>query len=407
MTKFYNLNKAVLILICLGLICCRGKKDERISQQNKEWMIGDYLKWSEKMALSVIRRNPQSWRIADLEEPKWTYVHGLVLTAFIELYRETGDEKYFNYVQEYADELIDSSGNIRTYNIEDYNIDMINAGKVLFPLYDKTGEERYLKAMQKLRRQLEEQPRTKSGGFWHKKRYPNQMWLDGLYMAAPFYAQYTTEFEDGEALDDIARQFELIQENALDEETGLLYHGWDESREMEWADDETGTSPNFWSRSLGWYSMALVDVLDYYPKDNPKREQLVQYLNSLAEAVVKVQDESGLWYQVPNYPEREGNYLEASGSAMLAYSLAKGVNEGYLPEKFQENADRAYDGLTQRLIKTGENGAITITNVNAVAGLGGDPYRDGSYEYYINESKQDNDPKATGPFILAGLELDK
>jgi unsaturated rhamnogalacturonyl hydrolase len=233
------------------------------------------------------------------------------------------------------------------------------------------------------------------------------MWLDGLYMGAPFYVRYTVEFENSKNLDDVAKQFELIQKHSLDEKTGLLYHGWDESKQMDWANKETGTSLNFWSRSLGWYAMALVDVLDYFPKDHPKQPELVSYLNQLAEALTKFQDTSGLWYQVTDMGGKEGNYLESTGTSMFAYALAKGVNKGYLPPEFKEVANKAFDGLTRDLIVVADDGEITITQACAVAGLGGNPYRDGSYEYYVNERKKDNDPKATGPFILAALELDK
>jgi unsaturated rhamnogalacturonyl hydrolase len=284
---------------------------------------------------------------------------------------------------------------------------MIVAGRLLFNLYATTKENRYLIAMQTLRKQLAEQPRTASGGFWHKKIYPNQMWLDGLYMGEPFYAEYTVTFEKGEKLDDIAKQFELIQLHATDKKTGLLYHAWDESKQMPWANKETGTSPNFWSRSIGWYVMALVDALDYFPKDHPKQKELVGYLNNVANALVKFQDKSGLWYQVTDKGDKAGNYLESSGTSMFAYAFAKGVNKGYLPKKFKTVATKAFDGLTRQLIKVDSNGEVTITQACAVAGLGGNPYRDGSYEYYINERKKDNDPKATGPFILTALELNK
>jgi unsaturated rhamnogalacturonyl hydrolase len=274
-------------------------------------------------------------------------------------------------------------------------------------LYDTTKDERYLTVLQLLRKQIQEQPRTESGGFWHKKTYPNQMWLDGLYMGEPFYAQYTVQYENGKNLDDIAKQFELIQLHATDSKTGLLYHGWDESKQMPWADKVTGCSPNFWSRSIGWYMMALVDVLDYFPKDHPKRKELIGYLNNVSNAVAKVQDKSGLWYQVTDKGGSEGNYLESSGSSMFVYAMAKGANKGYLPKKFKKIACKGFKGLTKDLIKTDADGEITITQACAVAGLGGNPYRDGSYSYYINERKKDNDPKATGPFILAALELNK
>ena len=406
-----------LFIICLSMIsltsCKQEKKEEKKAEEierevkDEEIVIPDTLKWSERMALTLMKAHPEAYQIDDKEEPEWDYVHGLVLTGFEKLYEKTGKEDYFEYIKGYADSTIDSLGEIPSYKFENYNIDMINAGKILFGLYQKTKNEKYLKAMQLLKKQLDEHPRTKSGGFWHKKIYPNQMWLDGLYMGAPFYTRYTTEFENGKGLDDIARQFELIQKHAYDENTGLLYHGWDESKEMDWANKDTGTSPNFWSRSLGWYAMALVDVLDYFPKDHPKHKELVGYLNQLAEALTKYQHESGLWYQVTDKGDKEGNYLEASGTAMFAYAIAKGVNEGYLSEKYKDVANKAFNGLTRDLIKVLENGDLVITQACAVAGLGGNPYRDGSYEYYINEKKKDNDPKATGPFILAALELNK
>ena len=409
-----NLLKSNIILIgglfFLLLISCKQKKNEVTEKPPviiEKITISDSLKWSERLALTLMKHHPESYQIDDKEKPKWDYVHGLVLTAFQELYEKTKNEKYYDYVKDYADATIDSLGGIPTYKYENFNIDMIEAGNILFSLYDKTNDERYLNAMKLLRKQISEQPRTPSGGFWHKKIYPNQMWLDGLFMGEPFYTHYTVKFEEGKNLDDVAKQFELIQKYAKDEETGLLYHGWDESKEMDWANKETGTSPNFWSRSLGWYAMALVDVLDYFPKDHPKQKELVDYLNQLAEALSKQQHESGLWYQVTNMGDKEGNYLEASGTAMFAYALAKGANKGYLPTSFKDIANKAFDGITSDLIKVEEGGEVIITQACAVAGLGGNPYRDGSFEYYVNERKKNNDPKATGPFILAALELNR
>lgn len=378
------------------------------SQKNvSKATIPTNLKWSERMALSIMKRHPEAYQIDEKTEPKWDYVHGLVLTSIENLYQKTKDKKYYDYIKNYADATIDKDGIIKSYKFDTYNIDMVTAGRILFNLYETSKDERYLKVMQLLRKQIQEQPRTESGGFWHKKTYPNQMWLDGLYMGEPFYTQYTVKYENGKNLDDIAKQFELIQLHATDPKTGLLYHGWDESKQMPWADKVTGCSPNFWSRSIGWYMMALVDVLDYFPKDHPKRQELITYLNTISNAVAKVQDKSGLWYQVTDKGGSEGNYLESSGSSMFAYALAKGANKGYLPKKFKKIACKAFDGLTKNLIKTDANGEVTITQACAVAGLGGTPYRDGSYSYYVNERKKDNDPKATGPFILAALELNK
>lgn len=398
----------IFLIVLVTLTSCKlEKKEIKDSESSKVMLISDTLKWSERMALSIMKRHPEAYQIDDKTEPKWDYVHGLVLSAFQDLYSKTQNQKYYNYVKGYADGLIDSTGIIASYKFSNLNIDMIEAGNILFELYNTTKDQKYLIAMQTLRKQLAEQPRTSEGGFWHKKIYPNQMWLDGLYMGEPFYTKYTVKFEDGKSLDDVAKQFELIQKHALDKKTGLLYHGWDESKAMDWANKETGTSPNFWSRSLGWYAMALVDVLDNFPKDHPKHEELVGYLNQLATALVKYQDKSGLWYQVTNMGGKEGNYLESTGSSMFAYALAKGVNKGYLPFEFKDAANKAFDGLTRDLIIVDEDGEVTITQACAVAGLGGNPYRDGSYEYYVNERKKDNDPKATGPFILAALELNK
>lgn len=394
---------ALLLIGSLSLVNCKSAQ----AQQKETQAISDRLKWSERMALSIMKRHPESYQIDDQKEPKWDYVHGLVLNSFEALYKKTKNRNYYTYIKNYADATIDQNAVVASYKLDTYNIDMVTSGSLLFELYATTKDPRYLAVLQQLRKQIEEQPRTASGGFWHKKIYPNQMWLDGLYMGSPFYARYTSVFEGGKQLDDIAKQFELIQQHATDPNTGLLYHAWDESKQMPWANKETGTSPNFWSRSMGWYAMALVDVLDYFPKDHPKQKVLVGYLNQLAVALVKYQDESGLWYQVTDKGDKAGNYLESSGSSMFAYAMAKGANKGYLPSKYKAIANKAFDGLTTKLIQVAADGTLTITQACAVAGLGGTPYRDGSYAYYINERKKDNDPKATGPFILAALELNR
>nr|WP_315238350.1 glycoside hydrolase family 88 protein [uncultured Flavobacterium sp.] len=404
-----NTLKVATLFVLFTFFSCKTASPEPVKTTESQdyTVISKDLKWSDKMALTLMKRHPESWQIDDSKAPKWDYVHGLVLYSFEELYKKNPDSRYAAYVQGYLDALIENDGTIKTYEMQKYNIDMIVAGRLLFNAYNKTKEEKYLKAMQLLRKQLADQPRTQSGGFWHKKIYPNQMWLDGLYMGEPFYAQYTATFENGKNLDDIAHQFEQIQLHATDPKTGLLFHGWDESKQVPWADKETGNSPNYWSRALGWYVMALVDALDYFPKDHPKQKELVGYLNNVAESLAKYQDKSGLWYQVTDKMGKEGNYLEASGSSMFAYAFAKGANKGYLPSKFKKLANHAFDGLTTQLIKVDADGTITLTQACQVAGLGGTPYRDGSYEYYVNEKKKDNDPKATGPFILAALELNR
>ncbi|CAA9196520.1 glycoside hydrolase family 88/105 protein [Flavobacterium collinsii] len=395
---------AVALVCLMAFTSCKVTSQEA---SKKEIVIGKDLKWSDKMTLTLMKRHPESYMIDDSKTPKWDYVHGLVLHAIGELYKKNPDPRYAAYVKSYVDALVQNDGTIKTYELDKYNIDLIVPGRLLFPTYVTTKEEKYLKALQLLRKQLAEQPRTTSGGFWHKQIYPNQMWLDGLYMGEPFYAQYTVTFEGGKNLDDVAKQFELIQLHATDPKTGLLYHGWDESKQMPWANKENGTSPNFWSRALGWYAMALVDALDYFPKNHPKQKELIKYLNSVSAALAKYQDKSGLWYQVTDKGGAEGNYLEASGSSMFAYAFAKGANKGYLPAKYKNLANKAFDGLTRQLIKVDADGGITLTQACQVAGLGGNPYRDGSYTYYVNEKKKDNDPKATGPFILAAVELNR
>ena len=392
--------------ICLSLVLFFNTNAQTLDSK-KEILISDQSKWSERMALSIMKRHPEAWQIDNHPAPKWDYKIGMILTAYEKLYRQTKDPKYFDYIKNYADILIDKNGTFQKFDPQDHNIDFINAGKILFNLYDTTKEEKYLIALKTLRKNFDDYPRTQSGGFWHKKIYPNQMWLDGLYMGQPFYARYTVEYEGGEKLNDVAHQFELLHKHSFDPKTGLYFHAWDESKQMPWANKETGTAPHIWLRALGWYGMALVDALDYFPKNHPKQKELVHYLNELATAVSKYQDPSGLWYQVPNLATREGNYLEASGSSMLVYALAKGAHKGYLPAKFEKVANKGFNGLITKLIKVDANGEIHITQVCASAGLGGNPYRDGSYEYYMSEKIKVDNSHGLGAFLLAAIELDK
>ena len=395
--KYLSSIPVIIFLLCSIL---------NVTAQEKAIVISKDLKWSERMALSIMKRHPKAWQIDNNEKPKWDYKIGLAMLSFEKLYQKTNNPIYFEYAKGYAESTINESGEILNYKLEDYNIDNINAGKILFDLYDSTKDQHYLTALQTLRKQLETHPRTNSGGFWHKKIYPYQMWLDGLYMGEPFYARYTAEFENNKAFDDIAKQFEEIHKHTVDPKTGLLFHAWDESKQMAWANKTTGTSPNFWSRSIGWYMMALVDVLDYMPKEHPKRKELIQYLNQISKAVAKFQDKSGLWYQVTDAGNKKGNYLEASGSEMFVYAFAKGANNGYLPESYKKLAEKGFDGIVKKLVTVDPDGEIHITQVCASAGLGGNPYRDGSYEYYIGEKIKVDNSHGLGPFILAAMELD-
>tara|TARA_R110000796_G_scaffold41772_4_gene103603 strand:- start:205285 stop:206532 length:1248 start_codon:yes stop_codon:yes gene_type:complete len=403
------------LIISLLISSCKNKKEvsnEGANTTSVEKIVPENLKWSERMVLSEIERFPKASLLDFTKTPRWSYTNGLVLSAAAKVYEQTKNEKIYEYIYGYADEMIDSTGTIETYKLANQNLDMIKSGDVLLYLYPKTKEDRFLKAMQTLDEQMESQPKTSDGGYWHKKVYPFQMWLDGLYMAEPFHTRYAKEYVESKAeeqkiYNDVVLQFDLIQKHSRDENTGLLYHGWDESREQKWANKETGNSQHFWSRGMGWYGMAMVDVLDFLPETHPGREKIIKYLNQYAEAVTNVQDESGLWWQVLDQGDREGNYLEATGSAMFTYTLAKGAHKGYLPEKYLEIANKAYDGLLKHLITVEDNGVVNLNKCCAVAGLGGNPYRDGSYDYYIGEKIRSNDPKGTGPFILASLELNK
>ena len=363
-----------------------------------------YSTW---MADSEIKRNPEGWTLDFNQKPKWEYTHGLIMTSMEKLYEATGEEKYLDYIKNFAEFMIDEKGVIKTYKQSDYNIDRVQGGRFLIGLYEETGEERYKIALEELRQQMKEHPRTSEGGFWHKKIYPSQMWLDGLYMGSTFLARYAQAFKETELFNDVANQFYLMDKYAYTPETGLYHHAWDESREQRWADPETGLSSNYWGRSIGWFSMAVVDVLDYFPEDHPKRDSLIAIAQKIAEGIVRYQDEeTGVWYQVLDQGTREGNYLEASASSMYAYFLLKGVEKGYLDPKFRDAGIKAYEGIIDEFIRKDKDGGISLTRVNGVAGLGGDPYRDGSYEYYINEIIRDNDPKGVGPFILASLQYE-
>ncbi len=338
---------------------------------------------------------------------RWTYEQGVALRGIENLWYATGDRKYFDHIKKGMDYWFDDKGNLKDYDLKEYNIDHVTSGTALLLLYRVTGDEKYKRAVELIRSQLKTHPRTKEGGFWHKNIYPNQMWLDGLYMGEPFYAEYSAVFHEDANFDDIVNQFVWMEKHARDEKTGLLYHGWDESKEQKWADKTTGRSPHFWGRAMGWYAMALVDVLDYFPKDHPRRGELIAILNREAAAIEKVQDaKTGVWWDILDLGGREKNYLEASGSVMFVYALAKGVREGYLPEKYLKVAERGWEGSKKQFIKINAQGGTDLEGTVSVSGLGGKPYRDGSYEYYMSEKLRTNDAKGLGPAIRAALEME-
>ena len=356
--------------------------------------------WSVRIADSVMQRR-------FILGKKWTYEWGVVLRGLQEVWQRSGYEVYFDYIKSNIDHFVLSDGSIKTYRLEDYNLDMINTGKLLFPLYQVTGQKRYKTAIQTLVQQLKQQPRTTEGGFWHKKIYPQQMWLDGIYMACPFYAQYGSIFNEPLIFDDVAHQIKLITERTCDPVTGLLYHGWDSSLNQRWAHNETGRSPHFWGRAIGWFVMAILDVLDYIPPDHAAHDELVRIYRNAIIAVLKVQDSHNwLWYQILDRGNEAGNYLEASASAMFTYAIAKGVRKGYLDDTLLPYAERAFEGIIELFIEDDGQGLVNVSRICSVAGLGGEPYRDGSFEYYVSEPIVTNDDKGVGAFILAAAELE-
>ncbi len=365
--------------------------------------------YSVQMADSFMSWHKDSIAVKPGKPAEWDYEQGLMLQALEKVWYRTADPVYFEYVVKDLDRYIAKDGSIRTYRYEDFNLDNIPTGKALLMLYQQTqpDKEKYRKAADHLWEQLENQPKTKEKGYWHKQRYPNQMWLDGLFMAEPFSAEYSLLFKKPEHFDDIARQFDLIEKYAVDEKTGLIYHAYDESRAMEWADKKTGRSPHFWSRAIGWYAMALVDVLDYFPENHPARPRLVSYLRRLAPVIVRYQDApSGVWYQITDLATRKGNYLEASASCMFVYALAKGVRMGYLASSFLTAARKGYSGILKEFVEKEKDGSISLNKTVSVGGLGGVPYRDGSFEYYMSEPIRKNDLKGVGPFIFASIEIE-
>lgn len=363
-----------------------------------------YARW---FADSEMRRFPEAWQLDHGRRKYFGYSQGLGTLAMLKMWKITGDKSYYEYVEKWADSLIDSNGVIHEYHVETYNIDYINSGKVLFDVYKQTGNEKYKLAMDNLIKQMRNHPRTHEGGYWHKLIYQHQIWLDGIYMASPFMAQYGVEYNKPEWIDEAIHQITLCYKKCYDPKTGLLYHAWDESRNQRWANPTTGQSPNFWGRSMGWYFMAVVDALDFIPENHPRRREIINIVKQITEVVEPYQSTNGLWYQVLDKSGKEGNYEEASVTSMFMYSIAKAANKGYVDKKHKATAQKAQKGLIDKLIVINTDGTLSLTKCCAVAGLGGNPYRDGSYEYYINERIRDNDAKATGPFIMGCIELGK
>jgi unsaturated rhamnogalacturonyl hydrolase len=388
------------ILSLLFLFELSGAQD---SIQNRKDII-----WSKRIADSFLDRHPDAVTYdSGAPSQKWNYEQGLMLHALNEMWKHSGEKKYFEFIQKNLDLYIGDSGNIKTYKMSDYNLDNIGPGRAMLAVYQETKQQKYRAAADSLYMQLKNQPRTNEGGFWHKKIYPYQMWLDGLFMAEPFYSRYAVLSGQSGQFDDITNQFIWITKHTKDDQTQLLYHAWDESKIQKWANPQTGKSPSFWGRAMGWYAMALVDVLDIIPVSHPKRKDLVKMFQDFSETILKYRDaKSLLWYQVIDQPDKSGNYLEASASCMFAYCFAKGANKGLLDKKFFTAAEQTFQKITGTFVSYDSKGMIDLHGTCRGVGLGGNPYRDGSYQYYISETQRTNDMKGIGPFLLTAIEIE-
>lgn len=389
--------KGLLILLFMLPACGMTTHENKGKSANS--------KWSVRMADYVMNRSDKLIYYVD-RNPKWAYDIAFLGMAIDKL--GNVDRKYSKYMEDWVNYFVQPNGSVIDYRIEEYNLDRIFPGRNVMTLYRRTNETRYKLALDNFILQLRTHPKTNSGGYWHKKIYPRQMWLDGIFMGSTFMVQYANELNAPEWFDVATAQTKMIYDKTLDPVSGLLMHAWDESRQQKWCDPTTGKSHYPWSRATGWYIMAITDILDYLPENHPDRNDLITILKKTCDALLKVQDpKTGLWFQVLNQGGREGNYIEGSGSAMFTYVFARGAHSGYLDKKYLEIANNSFESILKELITVDGNGMITMHNICGGCGLGGNPYRDGSYEYYVNEKRIDNDPKGVAPFILAALELDK
>lgn len=348
------------------------------------------------------------WNIENIRHgkpPAWNYIDGCMMTSLYSIYQSTGNKKYLDFIDNFVDYYVYDDGTIRGYELETYNLDNINEGRILFDLYRETGKQKYNKAIELLHKQLEGQPRIAIGNFWHKKIYPNQVWLDGLYMAQVFSTRYAAERAGGD-FSDVVKQFSNVFENMYDREKKLYYHGWDYSREAFWADKTTGLSQSFWLRADGWYTVGLIDAISYVT-DDAARDKLASIFRTTIEGLEQYIDPEGhMFYQVIDQGAREGNYLETSGSAMIAYAMMKGARLGIIDKRFADVGKQVFDGICTKYLGESD-GKLNLGGICLMAGLGpeNNRRRDGTFEYYISEPVVENDAKGTGPFVMAYTEL--
>ena len=351
------------------------------------------------------------WNIESIKQgkaPAWNYIDGCMMTSLFSIYKQTNDKKYLDFIDNFVDYYVFDDGTIRGYELDTFNLDNLNEGRVLFDLYRETGKPKYSKAIDYLYQQILGQPRTETGNFWHKKIYPDQVWLDGLYMAQVFYTRYETERNNGKNYADIVKQFQNVFNHMYDKQKRLYYHGWDCSKKAFWADKTTGLSKSFWLRSVGWYTVGLVDAISYFDEKATKEQQkLIDIFKETIAGLEQYIDPVGdMFYQVPDQMGREGNYLETSGSAMIAYAMMKGARLGYIDKKYAKIGKRVFDGICKNYL-TETDGKLNLGGICLVAGLGPESNRrrDGTFEYYISEPIVENDAKGTGPFVMAYTEV--
>ena len=351
------------------------------------------------------------WNIENIKHGKaagWNYIDGCMMTSLYTIYKLRGEKRYLDFIDNFIDYYVYEDGNVRGYELETYNVDNLNEGRVLFDLYAETGKDKYLKAIELLHKQVLGQPRTEYGNFWHKKIYPDQVWLDGLYMAQVFYTRYETQFNGGKNLDDVVKQFENVYAHMYDKRKRLYYHGWDCTKKAFWSDRQTGLSKNFWLRAVGWYTVGLVDAIGNFPDGAESlKERLNLIFGSTLEGLEQYIDaEKDMFWQVVDCGKREGNYLETSGSAMIAYAMMKGARLGLVDKRFAATGRRIFEGICREYLSE-RDGKLNLGGICLMAGLGPESNRrrDGTYEYYISEPVVENDAKGTGPFVMAYTEL--
>lgn len=356
------------------------------------------------------KSSPQApvWNIEKIKQgkkPSWNYIDGCMIKAVLELYRIKKDPRYLEFADDFIDYFVQEDGSITSYDPLEYNLDNVNAGKTLFELYPLTGREKYRKAMDTIYGQLKGQPRTSTGNFWHKLIYPNQIWLDGLYMAQPFYMQYELTYNQGKNCSDSYQQFLNVYKLMRDTRNGLYYHAYDDSRESFWCDKVTGLSANFWLRALGWYAMALIDTIEIMPDTMAEEKaELSRIYHELIDSMLPYQDEeTGMWYQVVNRGGISPNYLETSGSAIYAYAIMKSVRLGLLDASYFVYGKKAFDGVCQKYLSE-KDGQLQLGGICLVAGLGNKEMREGTFDYYMREPIVQNDAKGVAPLILAYVE---